>query len=395
MKVQFITPNVINPLSWSLVGISAKPNSNNPIGKFGTGLKYAIAICVRNKWPIKVITKTNHKVQEYAFSSVSEDFRGNNHEIITCNDAKLPYTTHYGNHWADWTVLRELYSNAVDENGYMKINDIVDVPNNSTVFVVDSADVAELAENIEDYILGERSKQAIVYENDSMAILDERYASKIFYKNILVGNIPSCKFGYNIFSEVKLTEDRTFSSNYEIERIITKSILTGEFDSALENFMLAGSYTENTFYTPDWIDLSESMQNALVRLNASNPHTLLNCLKIYLPKEEKNKYNEVEFSLVERKMLDAAIKSMKVCSLPIVENIVKVEVEDNELIAFVDSKDKSCVYLTDKAFRNQDYLIATLMEEFSHCRGYFDESRQYEEYLCETIAKLVWLTNNQ
>lgn len=398
MKVHFITPSIINPLSWSLVGVSAKPNSSNPIGKFGTGLKYAIAICVRNGWPIKAVTNSGDAVKVYHFGSTKADFRGNEHDIVTCNDEKLPFTTHYGNHWENWTVLRELYSNTIDENGFMEItgsDENVKIPEGCTAFVIESEDIAEFAKNIEEYILGETSKQSVVYENNDIQILGSRYEGKVFYRNILVGKMESTKFGYNILGELTLTEDRTFQSEYQVQRRIVESILQTEYEESKKEFMLAGSWSENNFYCADWITPCESMIDAIKRFNASNPHTLLNCLKAFLPKLERNNYNEIEFSVTQQKMLDAALASMLNCGLPIFNDIKCVEIDDNELIAFVDRKNQKCVYLTERAFKSQDYLISTLMEEFSHILGYHDESRTYEQYLCETISKLIWLIENK
>jgi hypothetical protein len=169
-KIQFVSPVIINPLSWSLVGVSAKPNSLNPICKYGTGLKYAIAICVRKGWPIKVVTKNNHTLKEYVFSSAKEDFRGNEHDIVTCNGEKLPFTTHYGSHWENWTVIRELYSNAIDEDGYMRISENEDISNGSTLFSIESEELGMIANEIHKYILNEKSHDKIVYENDKIQI---------------------------------------------------------------------------------------------------------------------------------------------------------------------------------------------------------------------------------
>jgi len=36
-----------------------------------------------------------------------------------------------------------------------------------------------------------------------------------------------------------------------------------------------------------------------------------------------------------------------------------------------------------------DYLVSTLIEELAHCLGYLDETRSYETYLCDSIARLV------
>lgn len=98
-------------------GLSVKKN-DNPIGYFGTGLKYAIAVLLREGCEIEIYSgKTQFK-----FYSQKDMFRGEECELIFMDgdDAdhhQLPFTMALGRNWELWQAYRELYCNALDEDG--------------------------------------------------------------------------------------------------------------------------------------------------------------------------------------------------------------------------------------------------------------------------------------
>ena len=70
--VVFKTPGLIDIRAFTVMGLSSKPNSDSPIGKFGTGLKMAIAVLVRNGIPVTLwIGRT-----KYTFRKKRIKFRG-------------------------------------------------------------------------------------------------------------------------------------------------------------------------------------------------------------------------------------------------------------------------------------------------------------------------------
>lgn len=117
--------------SVTITGLSAKPEAGKiaPIGKFGTGLKYALAVLMRNGCSVTIVTPgQRHKV----VGRVSE-FRGQPFEGLMLRTYRtgpqgpgkakrtdLPFTTHYGSNWEMWMAFRELHSNTLDEGGWTK-----------------------------------------------------------------------------------------------------------------------------------------------------------------------------------------------------------------------------------------------------------------------------------
>ena len=54
MPIVHSTPGLIDLRAFTTFGVNSKPNSKNPIGYFGTGLKYAVAVLARHKCPVTV-----------------------------------------------------------------------------------------------------------------------------------------------------------------------------------------------------------------------------------------------------------------------------------------------------------------------------------------------------
>lgn len=110
--------------AFTTFGINAKPNSDNPIGYFGTGLKYAVAVTLRLGGTFRLF----RGIEEYEFYLKEKDFRGKSFQTVRMRKRKslmarwsydkLPFTTELGKNWKPWMAIRELESNTRDENGH-------------------------------------------------------------------------------------------------------------------------------------------------------------------------------------------------------------------------------------------------------------------------------------
>ena len=114
---------LIDLRAFTTFGINAKPNTNSPIGYFGPGLKYAIAVLVREGLKVTVWIGT----EPHEFYCEPSNFRGKDFSLIRMRRQRgvtrkwmatdLPFTTELGKNWKLWMALRELHSNTLDENG--------------------------------------------------------------------------------------------------------------------------------------------------------------------------------------------------------------------------------------------------------------------------------------
>lgn len=93
------------------MGVSVK--GDGAIGKFGTGLKYAIAGILRLNGRVEITIEG----EDFIFTAVDSEIRGKTFRIVHCNSSPCGFTTELGKHWAPWQLFRELASNAKDEGG--------------------------------------------------------------------------------------------------------------------------------------------------------------------------------------------------------------------------------------------------------------------------------------
>lgn len=108
----FHSPTALPIEAATTMGVSVK-EADNAIGKFGTGLKYAIAGVLRLGGALTItISDTCHE-----FTAVPTDIRGKTFGVVHCNGVPCGFTTDLGKHWQPWQLFRELASNSLDEGG--------------------------------------------------------------------------------------------------------------------------------------------------------------------------------------------------------------------------------------------------------------------------------------
>ena len=108
----FRNAGVIDPRSITTFGVSSK-EGKNPIGFFGTGLKYAIAVLLRLKCSVTIHSGGD----TYEFSAKPTRIRVNDFDLVHMNDEPCGFTTELGKTWELWQAFRELACNAKDEGG--------------------------------------------------------------------------------------------------------------------------------------------------------------------------------------------------------------------------------------------------------------------------------------
>lgn len=110
-----------------MIGASVK-TTTDPIGLYGSGVKYAMAQAIRENIPIKIADKG----KVYTLQSKLKAFRGEDFDMVCLKSStgkmhETGITSDFGKEdWEDdWYIFREFYSNMLDENGSMEIVDSV------------------------------------------------------------------------------------------------------------------------------------------------------------------------------------------------------------------------------------------------------------------------------
>lgn len=209
----FYTPTSIPIDAFTTFGLNAKPNSGNPIGHFGTGLKYAVAIILRMGGKIQLVVQG----VEYEFYTTDKDFRGKQFQQIRMRKRRrgilnwgrseaLAFTTELGKNWGLWQAFRELESNTRDENGMSKENQIPD--GDGSYITVTCPGFYEVTQETNDVFLDQ--KGAKVFENTRLTIY-EGESKYLYYRGVRVHDMQyPARYTYDFKQGyVKLSEDRS------------------------------------------------------------------------------------------------------------------------------------------------------------------------------------------
>lgn len=219
------------------VGLNAKPKSDNPIGEFGTGLKLAIAVILRNKGTVTLFRGK----QPYHFGVKQTKFRGEPCELITMNGEELGFTLNYGKNWKPWQAFREIYSNMLDEpEGSCAFTSRGTAGKAGfTTILVEGAEFDELYEN----------RRNVFLEGDPLLKvpgLEVHFGQSgvIYYNGMRAMDLPKPSlFTYNITSRMTLTEDRTFMHPHMAPYYAVRALAACDNGEILNNILTAADET--------------------------------------------------------------------------------------------------------------------------------------------------------
>lgn len=290
--VVFETPGLIDVRAFTIMGAHAKPLSSNPIGYFGTGLKYAIAVLVRlGAEPVVWIGR-----DRFSFSTYATTFRGLPLETIKMRVVKdgqkrpryfeMPYTTAYGKNWKVWQAFRELESNTRDEGGStytvdtrtygdqrllrdrFSLDEVIRGYDEKTRIVVDLPEFAEVAEAIDSIFLPRAKRTGTLLE----AILpddrpDAEDANWVFYRTMRALDVGKpTLYTYNFLETLTLTEDRTLAYNFQVRDVLARWVLTEATESQIEAIVTADDeWWENGLAFPGHVRPSEAFRAVMAR----------------------------------------------------------------------------------------------------------------------------------
>lgn len=249
--VVFHTPGLIPIESFTTFGVNAKPATNNPIGYFGTGLKYAIAVlCRMGATPTLWIGK-----DEYTFYVKKTDFRGKAFDMVRMKRKRwsltkathhaLPFTTELGKTWKPWQAFRELESNTRDEGGRSYLIEDgwrdLGVHHNEpdqTTFIVEHPEFTQAFHDRDDIFLPNGLTQR-EGGGDRVQVLDKP-SKALYFRGLRVAETrkPSL-FTYNFVTTVDLTEDRTIKHDFMVRAELARHIVTSTDKKLIEAVLTA------------------------------------------------------------------------------------------------------------------------------------------------------------
>lgn len=274
--IVFETPGLLDLRSLTMMGVSAKPRSTNPIGSFGTGMKYAVAALMRLGTPPTIYVGRNR----YDFVKIEGEFRDVPVEMIELigpyDRRELPYTTGYGARWEPWMVYRELESNTIDEGGktyFVEGDTTWDGFRDCTRIVVDSEALIECHEKRDEVFLPDATRVAGSILDDEKVEVFAAPSRYLYWRGLRVYTLPKpARRTYNLLVPLDLTEDRTLKDPWSASYWIAQHVQQSE-DTAL---VLDVLYATKDDYESD-LPYSDSYEPSQAVVEAVSSATTSSC----------------------------------------------------------------------------------------------------------------------
>jgi hypothetical protein len=388
MHVIFENDGEIDAAAIRTFGVSVK-QGDNPIGFFGTGLKYALAILLRTGHSVAI----QSGLEKHRFALKDVTIRGETFQVVTMNRRELGFTTQVGKTWELWMAYRELYCNCKDEGGSVFIADQPPKPVSGKTRIIVGGD---------DFLAEHDRRSTFILLGEPMLKLDncEVYVGEsrgVFYRGILVHRLPKAevsRFTYNVTRAVDLTEDRTAKHPFMFPHMIAASILTAEDESFLNDVLAVDNkYYEHHFDFQDTVWGSKPAQPFLNMVEKLTRHaagrTSLSAQTVYrTAKREKLAPATTTLVGVESETLVKAVQFCHGLGFPV--DAYPIIVTDALGPNILGMAENERIYVSRLAFMQGTKRVAgTLIEEFIHLRyRYEDETRGMQEFLLDRLVSL-------
>lgn len=247
----FENTGLINMRAATTFGISVK-ETQHAIGEFGTGFKYAVAVILRLGGSVTMWRGTKH----YRFDVKDVKVRGERVKMLTLNGKELPWTLQFGKNWAPWQAYRELYANALDEDGDIySVSAPVKGEAGITKIMVTGAGFDEQHLARDTIFLNSKP----IFTMPGLEV-HRGESSVVFYRGLRAHDLKKpALYTYNITSPMSLTEDRTLQYGFMVPVRIVKEIAASDEGELIEAVLLAkDTHFEHSFDYADANDVKVS-----------------------------------------------------------------------------------------------------------------------------------------
>lgn len=378
-NLYFVTPGKIDLDHVFTFGVHAK-ETENPIGYFGTGLKFAIATLLRTGHDIHI-----HRGSEcHRLRAIEMDFRGKQFKKIFLEEKDLGFTTDLGKNWEIWMAFRELESNTRDEKGFTtsdakRIQSWKEENPESTIIVITGDGIMQAFHDIDMTFCNTRviasTPELEVREGDS---------ALIYYRGVRVGGTEKRGiFTYNLLAPVKLSEDRQLVGVHLPWRI--GQALAKFTDEALLRRILtapAPSFESEFDFHPS--EPSAEFFEAFRKV--SNTGKINQTARRIVMDHGKYAEADIELDEIQKQQLERACDFLKNLGYP----VRKFPIKCVELHGHLGEARDATILISPACYRiGTKFLAATILEEYLHLKeGVRDETREMQNLLFDIIITM-------
>lgn len=388
--IVFQNPGLIDLRAVQIMGLNAK-ETKNPIGQFGTGLKYTIAVLLRSGCQISIWRGE----QEHIFITRKENFRGKDFDFVYMVNSSgknlgdrrpiaLGFTLELGKHWEPWMAIRELESNCRDEGGESQADADYQLASDTTTIVISGLAADTAYQQLPDIFISSKPLWANLALEVHRCQNPEQH-SWIYYRGVRVQQLDHpALFRYNILSAQPLTEDRTLRYYWTAIGELTnlgacdkEEVLLPLLSAAKENFEWNVSFSEHML-SDKFTELTAAMGN----------RALPGAWKATRLARGFSEYEEVPLDDLQQQMLERArafIEKMgerRIRQLPV---HLAADLGVNRLGTALLGRNE--IWLSCRVFEmGMKQLISCLFEEFVHLdRKLSDLDYEMQNFLFDTI----------
>lgn len=389
--IVFSNPGEIDIRSICTFGVSVKEGSN-PIGFFGTGLKYAIAVLLRTGHAITIHSGR----QVVTFGTEVQTIRGQDFDLVTMavdGGAAMPigFTTEVGKTWDLWMAYREIACNCKDECGDSRHEFEAPAP------VEGRTQILVFGEGFEAVFA--RSSLYLLEDQPHITVgnieIRNRPGQELFYRGVRVMQFqkPSL-FTYNCLTKLDLTEDRTVKYSFYPAHYITGALLECEDEDVLRTVLTA---RDNTFEAGlDFAGHGGAAGSTFLRVAAAcmeDRMCKVNLTAVKVLQDATRQGVEPREILLTTVQQASAVKALAFCAK------LGFHIADAYPIKFVETLGdgvlglaaRQTIYVSERVFEigGAKQLASTLIEEYLHLRhGWADCTRELQNFLFEKLVSV-------
>lgn len=384
----FQNRGLIDMRAVTTMGVSVK--SESAIGYFGTGLKYALAVLLRENQEI-VIYRGEEK---YEFTSSKESIRGKEFELVLMNGQEMGFTTELGKNWVLWQAFRELYSNCKDEGGVAFREDEPELKEGFTTICVSGRKFEQVYDDKALYFVEGKPDIETPYCDIYL-----KPANGVFYKGVNVLPGASYAYTYNLKRNIDLSEDRLAQYDFQIKDGISRAVASCNDRGFIETILTAPqlSFEGNLNFdigghTPseEFIDVCRDMSQTFRR--GANQRAI-SFAKKHGAFEEPLK--EMTLNAVQESMLERALAQLEKADFGVEEYPI-ICVETLGTMIHGQAKEGKILIAAEAFNQGTKELAITLLEEYWHLKyGFRDCDRAFQNHLFSQIGTLIERVNEE
>lgn len=388
------------------MGLSAK--TEGAIGRFGSGLKYAIAQTMARDAKFYIVTPDT----EFRFLTKDKTFRGTDYKQVywkewgVDNPVPCGFTTHLGFEWEPWMLARELLCNTRDEGGTWRFTEEdTFTPKPGELLVICTApDIVEAARTGNIFITEGLTRLA---GSSSVEIYDAP-SPFVYYRGVRVAASPQhpLPLTLNYLGEagsINLREDRTSSvadvalrasdileSSFTLDLATAETIVLRIADLTDEQLESSGFFGFLSVYLPSDAFI-EALENAEPRIAADRLHSILRKARLARSGREFDSEPPTDEQWAKIRRTHAAIELLGYD--PVGRSRIFIMDRHPDGLGACYSKARGHIYIAKSAFHVPEWAFTAMMiEETIHARtGQPDYSRMFQTtLLCHVVQGLGW-----